>query len=133
MSVVVDASVLVSALIDTGPEGTWSMEQMESYPVAAPHLITVEAAHALRRNQARGRISHDMVALAYSELTTLPLSLYPFRPFADRVRELWHTVTPYEAWYVALAEALETPMVTLDKRLANASGPTCRFRTPASD
>jgi predicted nucleic acid-binding protein len=39
-------------------------------------------------------------------------------------------VTPYDAWYVALAEALDATLVTLDLRLARANGPTCTFLTP---
>ncbi len=130
MSVVLDASVLVSALTDSDPMGSWARQHLRTHPLAAPHFITVEAANALRRAQMRGRISQDVAASAYADLLQTPLELYPFRPFADRVWELRETVTAYDAWYVALAEALGTPLATLDKRLANAPGPTCRFETP---
>ena len=43
---------------------------------------------------------------------------------------LRENVTSYDAWYVALAEALDCPLVTLDRRLSRASGPTCEFITP---
>lgn len=130
MSIVVDASVLVSALLDTNATGIWAIERLKAHPVAAPHLVTVEATHALRRVLMEGRVSHDTAALAYADLLEMHVELYPFRPFADRVWELRDTVTAYDAWYVALAEALGTPLATLDKRLANAPGPTCRFETP---
>ncbi len=56
----------------------------------------------------------------------------PYEPFADRVWQLRHSVTPYDAWYVAIAEAFEVPLATLDHRLANAPGPRCSFSTPPS-
>jgi predicted nucleic acid-binding protein len=48
----------------------------------------------------------------------LDMELFSFDPFADRIWELRHTVTSYDAWYVALAEALRLPLATLDARLS---------------
>jgi len=59
----------------------------------------------------------------------LRLELFPFEPFAGRIWELRHTVTSYDAWYVALAEALKLPLATLDAALTRASGPNCKFLT----
>ncbi len=53
------------------------------------------------------------------------MTLHPFAPFADRVWELRDNLTVYDAWYVAVAERLETLLVTTDARLAGATGPTC--------
>jgi predicted nucleic acid-binding protein len=50
-------------------------------------------------------------------------------PFAERIWELRHAITSYDAWYVAIAEALRLPLATLDKRLARARGPKCEFLT----
>jgi len=55
---------------------------------------------------------------------------YPFEPFSHRVWELRTNLTVYDAWYVAVAEWLETDLVTADKRLANAAGPRCPIRRP---
>jgi len=60
----------------------------------------------------------------------LSLETYGFDSFAERIWELRHTVTSYDAWYVALAEALQVPLATLDTKLATASGPRCTFLTP---
>jgi predicted nucleic acid-binding protein len=60
----------------------------------------------------------------------LDMELFSFDPFADRIWELRHTVTSYDAWYVALAEALGLPLATLDGRLSRAKGVACRFLTP---
>lgn len=61
----------------------------------------------------------------------LSLETFGFDPFADRIWELRHTVTGYDAWYVALAEALQLPLATLDSKLSTATGPKCAFITPA--
>jgi predicted nucleic acid-binding protein len=60
----------------------------------------------------------------------LNLELFSFEPIAERVWELRHTITSYDAWYVAVAEALGLPLATTDERLARASGPSCDFLTP---
>lgn len=60
------------------------------------------------------------------------MELFPYAPFASRVWELREDVTCYDAWYVAIAEALSAPLATLDARLANAPGPRCRFAVTAA-
>jgi predicted nucleic acid-binding protein len=59
------------------------------------------------------------------------VELFPFAPLADRVWALHPTVTAYDAAFVAVAEALDAPLVTLDRRLARASGPRCAFVVPS--
>ena len=132
MSIVVDASVAVAALIDKGVTGKWAREQLKATPVAAPELIMVESTQSLRRAQLAGNIADSLAGLVFDDLLALPFELYPSRPFARRVWDLRHNVTAYDAWYVALAEALDVPLCTLDAKLVGASGPECRFRTPPS-
>ena len=60
----------------------------------------------------------------------LDLELFGFDPFAERVWELRHTVTSYDAWYVGLAEALRLPLATLDSRLSRSRGVACDFLLP---
>lgn len=130
MTLVVDASVLVAALVDAGPDGTWAEEVLGSEPLAAPHLMPVEVANVLRRAAAGGDLSTDVASLAHDDLMSLRVDLFPYEPCASRVWELRSAVTAYDAWYVALAEALDVPFATLDVRLARASGPRCRFVLP---
>jgi predicted nucleic acid-binding protein len=92
--------------------------------------MPVEVAHALRRLEALGRIPSKTAAAALEAALTLDIELWPFAPFAERVWELRGAVTAYDAWYVALAETLEIPLATLDRRLAVASGPRCEFVIP---
>ena len=72
----------------------------------------------------------DVAALAHDDLVQLRVTVFPFEPVASRVWELHPSVTPYDAGYVAVAEVLGVPLVTLDRRLARASGPECEFLLP---
>ncbi len=77
-----------------------------------------------------GRLPQETVARAHDDLLTLIVELFPYEPLARRVWELRENVTPYDAWYVALAEELGVGLATLDRRLAQAVGPRCEFVTP---
>jgi predicted nucleic acid-binding protein len=101
-------------------------------PLSAPHLMPAETANILRRS-AGGPISADAAALAHMDLLDLRVELFPYAPFASRVWQLRDTVSPYDAWHVALAEFLGATLATLDLRLARASGPRCDFVTPPVD
>lgn len=129
--VVVDASIVVAALVDTGPDGQWAERVLLSGPLAAPHLLPAEVGNVLRRAVLTGRISSDAASLAHADLQSLRLDLFPYEPFADRIWELRANVTAYDAWYVALAEALACPLATLDARLARAPGVNCEIALPA--
>lgn len=130
MTKVVDASVLVAALVDLGPEGAWSEQTVAEGSLIAPELVLVEASNVLRRLERSREISEIEAALASASLLRLELELFPFAPFAERVWELRENLTCYDAWYVAIAEAFECPLVTLDRKLSRARGPTCDIVTP---
>ncbi len=129
MTLVVDASFVVAALIDAGPDGAWADSLLGVEPLAAPHLMPVEAANILRRAALHGAISADAASLAHADLLRLRATLFPYEPFAERAWELRDAVTAYDGWYVALAEVLDAPLATLDARLARAPGPRCTFAT----
>lgn len=128
MTLVVDASTVVAALVDSGTDGRWAESVLTSDSLAAPHLMMAEASNILRRSALAGAISAEQASLAYSDLLDLRVELFPFAPFATRIWDLRGNVTCYDAWYVALAEALNAPLATLDARLAKAPGPRCQFR-----
>ena len=129
MTKVVDASVLVAALVDLGPEGAWSEQTIAEGSLIAPELVLVEASNVLRRLELSREISEIEATLANASLLLLELELFPFAPFAERVWELRGNLTCYDAWYVALAEAFDCPLVTLDRKLSRASGPMCEIIT----
>ncbi len=130
MTLVVDASVVVAALVDNGQAGSWAEGLLSGNALAAPHLLPVEVANVLRRASLAGELSADTASLAHGDLADLRAELFPYEQFAQRVWDLRMTVTPYDAWYVAVAELLDAPVATLDQRLAHAPGPRCRFVTP---
>jgi predicted nucleic acid-binding protein len=130
VSTVVDASVLVAALVDSGPDGEWAEEILAGGSLHAPELALVEATNILRRLERAKRITTSEANAAHDDLMQMSMELFSFDPFSDRVWELRHTVTSYDAWYVALAEALALPLATLDQRLCKAAGPTCHFLIP---
>jgi predicted nucleic acid-binding protein len=132
VSVVVDSSVLVAALVDSGPNGTWAEKVIDGHALYAPELVRVETTNILRRLERAKEITTPEANASHDDLMQLEIELFSFDPFSDRIWELRHTVTSYDAWYVAVAEALGVPLATLDERLAKANGPRCEFLTPSS-
>ncbi len=128
MTLVIDSSVVVAALVDDGPDGRWADALLDAEPLAAPHLMPVEVANILRRTALAGSVSHEVAALAHADLLQLRVELFAYPPVAARVWELRGAVTSYDGWYVAVAEALGVPLATLDRRLSGAPGPRCEFR-----
>jgi predicted nucleic acid-binding protein len=130
LSTVVDASVLVAALVDTGPHGAWAEDVLARGSLHAPELARAEATNILRRLERAKLITTPEANGAQDDLMQLDIDSFSFEPFADRIWELRHNVTSYDAWYVALAEALKLPLATLDETLAKSNGVACEFLTP---
>lgn len=126
MAIVVDASVLVAAFGDDGARGSWANEAIaDAERLFSPSHVFVECAHGIRRMEHDGELTILEAMIAYQEILGLNLELHPYEPYAERIWSLRHNVTPYDAWYVALAEHLGHPLVTLDRRLNRASGLEC--------
>lgn len=130
MTAVVDASVLTAALIDAGSGGRWAESIIGAGSLIAPELVLVETTNVLRRLERTRDISTFEATGAQRDLLRLDLELFPYAPFAERVWELRSNLTTYDAWYVALAEAFECPLATLDGKLSRAAGVKCKFSTP---
>jgi predicted nucleic acid-binding protein len=130
---VIDATALVAALVDSGADGSWAERELIDDHLAAPHLLPVEVTNILRRAVLAGEVSEDVASLAVADLLALRVELFPFEPLATRVWELRGSITSYDAWYVALAEQLEAPVVTLDRKLSRAPGLRCTFRVPPKE
>lgn len=120
---------MVAALVDSGRVGAWALDLASTYHLAAPHLMPVECASVLRRAAIAGDISEDSASLAHGDLVDFTIEFYPYEPFADRIWELRANLTPYDSWYVALAEHLAAPLVTLDQRIERAPGIRCEILT----
>ena len=130
MNAVVDASAVVAALVDSGPHGEWAESIVAANALAAPELVLAESTNVLRRMERANIVSRIEANGAQADLLGLAIELFPFAPFARRVWELRSNLTSYDAWYVALAEALDCPLATLDGKLARAPGPKCGFMVP---
>jgi predicted nucleic acid-binding protein len=130
LSAVVDASVMVAALLDAGRNGAWAEEVLAAGPVYSPELVWAETTNILRRLEGANQIATAEANAAQEELMQLDLETFPSEPFAPRIWQLRHNVTSYDAWYVALAESLIVPLATVDEKLAKTKGVFCRFLTP---
>lgn len=122
---VTDASALVRAIADDGPGGEQARARLHGEQLHAPELVDLEVMSALRRLLAAGRLDARRAALALEGLADLPLARASHRRLLPRVWELRDNVTPYDAAYVALAEALDAELLTADVRLASAPGLRC--------
>ena len=94
----------------------------------APHLFDVEVAQVIRRYAANGEIDGARGRAALTDLADLPLRRYPHDFLLPRIWDLRNNLTAYDAAYVAFAEALDAPLLTRDRRLANAAGDHARVQ-----
>jgi len=126
--IVVDASALLEALLRT--PAAKSVEERLFAPrqtLHAPHLLDVEIAQVIRRYAARGEIDGERGRAALADLADFRLQRYPHDFLLPRIWDLRNNLTAYDAAYVALAEALDAPLLTRDRRLAGAAGHRARI------
>jgi predicted nucleic acid-binding protein len=119
---VVDTSAVLAALTASDrPPGL--LERLTGDgDLHAPHLIDTELLHALRRMTIGGQLTEDRAADARTDFADLALTRYPHQPLSDRIWQLRHNLTAYDGTFVALAEKLDTTLITCDSRLATAPG-----------
>ncbi|PRY39366.1 putative nucleic acid-binding protein [Geodermatophilus tzadiensis] len=127
--IVVDASTVVVALLDSGQGGQEARDLMLGDEAHAPHLLDVEVLSAVRRHVLGGRLSATAARDAVDVLRELPVVRHGHDPLLDRALQLRDSVTAYDGVYVALAEFLEATLVTGDRRLARAPGVRCPVST----
>lgn len=122
--IVLDASAAVAVLLNVGPEAEHVRERISrpDETLHVPHLFEVEVLHALRRHNLSGALQTTRAHLALNRLNETRLIRYAHTSFLGRIWELRDNLTAYDAAYVALAEALDAPLITLDQRLAQAPG-----------
>ena len=124
---VVDASCLFEVLTGTPRAEPMRQRLALDEDHAAPHVIDVEVFSVIRREHRLGRLDQTAADQAVEDLEDWPGERYGHRLLLARAWELRNSVRGWDAMYVALAEALETTLVTTDARLGAAKGPSCRI------
>jgi predicted nucleic acid-binding protein len=124
---VVDASCLCEVLIGAPAADAVRERLAADDDHNAPHVIDVEVFSFVRREHRLGRLDRTAATQAIEDLEVWPGERFGHRLLLPRAWELRETVRGWDAMYVALAEALDAVLVTKDRRLAAATGPTCRI------
>lgn len=132
--IVLDASTVVELVSGTTSYPTIAARlSVPGETLHAPHLLSVEVVQALRRFARTGALSPDRAALALEHLWELRITRHSHEPLLGRVWELRENLTAYDAVYVALAETLQAPLLTLDARIARAPGHVADIEVLTSD
>jgi predicted nucleic acid-binding protein len=122
--IVIDASALVVAVVESGPRGRTARHALHTGAVA-PHLVDAEVGQAVRGLVLRGILDDAAGAVALADAQALVTERYSHTALAVRAWELRSNVSFYDALYISLAETARLPLVTGDARLATATGPRC--------
>jgi predicted nucleic acid-binding protein len=126
--IVVDASALLEFLLQTSLGARVEARLFrEDDELHAPHLADVEITQGLRRLVRTGEVSAGRADEAIADLADLDLHRHPHLDLLGRAWKLRDNISAYDAMYVALAEAIEAPMVTCDGPLAKAPGHRARI------
>jgi predicted nucleic acid-binding protein len=121
--IVIDASALIEVLLNTAASGKVSERLFaRTDTFHTPHLLDLEVAQVLRRYTLSGEMSLERSEQALEDLADLPLHRYPHDIFLRRIWSLRRNLTAYDAAYVALAEALDAPLITRDAALKSVPG-----------
>ncbi|MGQ0837471.1 type II toxin-antitoxin system VapC family toxin [Actinokineospora sp.] len=118
---VLDASALVEVLAATNPNAAL-FRRVLTGTAFAPEIIDLETLNSVRKYLFRGAIAEQTAAGVAQNLQEIPIARSPHRSLLPRVWELRHSITPYDAAYIALAEKLKIPLVTCDAKLGGSNG-----------
>lgn len=125
---VIDASVFAVFYAADDPRHALVAERLKvGDTLFAPAHLDAEIVSALRGMARRNQRLDQVVPSALAHLAGFPICRMPLPPLLERMWELRHNITAYDAAYVALAERLDALLITCDARLATASGPNCTF------
>jgi predicted nucleic acid-binding protein len=127
--IVVDASI-VYEVVSQGVHRDVALSTLLTHDdVVTPAILDAEVLGIIKRDQYRGLLDDTGAAVAVNDLLSWPGERFAITPLVERVWHLRANVRVWDAFYVALAEALGAPVITMDQRLARATGPRCEFIT----
>jgi predicted nucleic acid-binding protein len=131
--IVLDASAVLELLLG-GPAAPRVARRIApaEESLHAPHLLDLEVAQVVRRYHRAGTFDEERGRAALRDLVALDVQRYPHDVFLPRIWQLRDRVTAYDAAYLALAEVLGAPLLTLDARLARARGHRARVELVAA-
>lgn len=118
----VDASALLEVLLRTEAAAVVEARLFTGETLHAPHLLDLEVAQVLRRYERAGELTAGRGGEALEDLASIRIERYPQQVFLSRVWAMRSNATAYDACYLALAEVLDAPLVTRDRRLAVVPG-----------
>ena len=128
---IVDASCLFEVVADTPSAPPIRERLARDDDLVAPQLVDAEVLSAIRRQHRNGALDTTAATQAVEDLAVWPGERYGHRALLARAWELRDSVPTADALYVALAEALDAPLLTADARLARAHGPQCQIEVIA--
>ena len=123
---IVDASCLISVLTGSGSFNMISDFMKINSEQCAPHIIEVETLNVIRRAFLNGQIDGTTANQAVEDLRNWPGERFSHVGLIERAWELKHNLRGWDAFYVALAESLDAPLITLDSKLAKIKGLACK-------
>lgn len=125
--IVADASAVVEVLLNTDAGGDIADRLLDrEQTIAAPHLLDLEVLQVLRRFALAGDLDAERAEQAVTDFSDLVILRYPHEPLIRRIWDLRSNLTAYDAAYVALAEALDVPLLTRDAGIARSPGHSAR-------
>lgn len=117
---VVDASAMVETLIGLGERAQFSRATIVlADSLAAPDLLPYEVSNVLRRLERSGKISRASAIRGFTDLQRTPVTYWPFSALSGDIWGQRGQISSYDAAHVALAQNLDTPLLTTDKRLVS--------------
>ena len=130
--IVLDTSAMVEFLVGADPVAEAIRDMVTGEKLAAPHAVDLECALTLRGLVLGKKLPPDEGERALQLLGKMSLRRYGHAPLLTRIWQLRHSMWPYDAAYVALAESLSADLVTLDGKIGKVPGLNCTVRNPAA-
>lgn len=131
--IVFDTSALVEYLVGTDAVAELVRTEAQSMPLAEPHAVDLECTSALRGLVLGGKLPADEAQRALGLFASMSIRRFDHVALLPRVWQLRHNMWPYDAVYVALAEALGVDLVTVDRKMAGVPNVRCTVRGPSGD